>query len=434
MAHWNQLTAPIYANKKRYFAIILFGFLVQMIVGFIFYRHTVLLSDSSNYLNVARNIAAGRGFTDHFPEMNPLVLHQSAWRPPLYPLVLSVALFAFGPHIIVAQILNASIGIVDIILVDITVREVISSHFSKDQDIKLSSYAGLVASFLLATYPPFLSNTLVPLTEPLEILLILCTALWLAKSRYLLASLSAGLLILTKPGAEVFALISCILIFKFWGYRSALKSLAVVVLIIFPWLVRNYVVMGAPVVETSDGFNLASEYSQYSQQTKGFVDPVFDPQFKSYWPLEDNEVKWDRALASMGLENIKRHPIVVFDVFKRNVETMFQFRPVMSNPPEVSDLRDLAFVNNSRPWIYFISAIGLYCSLYFVRNRLMITLFALVGWDSLSGLFSTGAPRLRSSFDVFSCIGFGLGYYLFRKSMQKRVESKGISDQLLSLY
>ena len=430
----NRVIDHLGSKKKRYFFLVLLGSVPQAIAGFIFYRHAILLSDSSNYFNIARNLAAGRGFTDNFPLMNPLVLHQSAWRPPLYPLLLSVVLFAFGPHIIVAQIFNASTGVLDIILVDITVRKILFSRFKEDQDLKLSSTAGIMASLLLATYPPFLSDTLVPLTEPLEILLILCTALWLANSRYLLASLAAGLLMLTKPGAEAFALITSLLTFKFLGYRIGFKSLAVVILVILPWLTRNYVVLGAPVLETSDGFNLASEYSQYSEQSKGFVDPVFDPRFKSYWPLEDNEVKWDQTLASLGLDNIKSHPVVVFDVFKRNVETMFQFRPIMSNPAENSDLRDLAFVNNSRQWIYFISAIGLYFSLYFIKDRLMVILLALVGLDTLSGLFSTGAPRLRSSFDVLSCIGFGLGYYLYRQSIHKHAESKVASKHFLSFY
>ncbi len=401
--------------------------MAELTIGLRFYSHVRLGSDASNYFQIATNVANGKGFSDHFPEIHTTLLHATAWRPPLYPLVLAVAFLFFCSHIFVAQIVNSVISFADSLLIYSLVVQAISEKFARSKSDWSVRFGGISASLIFITYPPLFSNTFVPLSEPLLLLLLLLAAKFYSKHNYFLMSATCGLLVLTKPGTEVLVVITLLLILKKAGVRKAAKCLALVVLIVLPWILRNYFALGAPVMETSDGFNLASEYSSFSQSSNSFVDPVFDPKFRKYWPLQNNEVKWDHQLAILGINNIDAHPTVIAKTFKRNIEIMFQLRPQMAVPAETSDLRHIRLINDTLPWYIFVSLMGLiFISRMKDVDYIKYFLF-MASWDTFSGLFSSGAPRLRASFDLAACIGFGFALYYF---LQKAEASRRKPNQL----
>ena len=388
----------------------------EAVIGLKFYRHVSLRSDAFNYYNIASNLANGNGFSDHFPEIHSTLVHSTAWRPPLYPVILAVAFFFFGTHLFIAQLVNSTMTVIDSVLIYSLVVQTLSDKIGNTASNKNISVAGMAASLIFITYPPLFSNTFVPLSEPLLILLFLSTVMLFSKRHYFLTCVACGMLVLTKPGTEMVVLITLIFIFKRVGIKKTAKCLGIVFLVVLPWTFRNYLVLGAPVLETSDGFNLASEYSAVAQKSNSFTDPVFDPAFQKYWPLENNEVRWDHQLALLGITNIEAHPNVILETIKRNIESMFQFRPLMAQPAETSDLRHLRLINDSLPWYALVSVVGW----IFVVKMRGIDYFKyfiyIVGWDTISGLFSTGAPRLRASFDLVACIGVGFAtYYVLAK-------------------
>ena len=398
----------------------LFSAAIEAVVGLRSYRHVKLGSDASNYFRIASNIANGRGFSDHFPDIHSTLVHATAWRPPLYPLILAAAFIVFGSHILVAQIVNCGISAIDSVLIFSLVVNALTEKYGTGKSKNNIKLSGAAASLTFITYPPLFSNFFVPLSEPLLILLILSSVMFFSKKRYYLTAVTCGLLILTKPGTEMVLLISLILIFKRVGFKKAAKCLSLTLLIILPWITRNYIVLGAPVLETSDGFNLASEYSAISQRSNSFVDPVFDPEFRKYWPLESNEVRWDHQLAALGISNIVAHPIVVLKTVKRNIEIMFQLRPSMAEPAEACDLRHIRLINDTLPWYALVSVVGWIFVIRMRKVDYLKYLILIVGWDTFSGLFSTGAPRLRATFDLTACIGIGFAiYFISRKVIEK---------------
>ncbi len=73
----------------------------------------VPVSDANQYFELASNLASGRGYSMHFPQ---LTLHATAFRPPLYPAVLGIVYWLFGPSIVAGRVLNVAIGLAVILL------------------------------------------------------------------------------------------------------------------------------------------------------------------------------------------------------------------------------------------------------------------------------------------------------------------------------
>lgn len=60
------------------------------------------------------------------------------------------------------------------------------------------------------------------------------------------------------------------------GWRRALLSVGVCVLVVSPWVLRNAVVVGAARLVTSDGFTSAAIYGPPALESGGFMDPTVD--------------------------------------------------------------------------------------------------------------------------------------------------------------
>jgi hypothetical protein len=66
-------------------------------------------SDADQYVQIARNLAAGDGFSLVFPQLE---LHATAFRPPVYPLLLAVPTWIFGDDVLwPARVLSLLLGL-----------------------------------------------------------------------------------------------------------------------------------------------------------------------------------------------------------------------------------------------------------------------------------------------------------------------------------
>ena len=145
--------------------------------------------------------------------------------------------------------------------------------------------AGLVAGLAVALYPPLIANDVVPLSEPVSLVLILGLVLALGRRRVVLAGVLCGLLVLARPSAQGVALVVGAWLIWQLGPKRCAQFLMVTGLVIAPWVVRNWVQLGSPVLVTSNGFNEAAMYSPAARQNGAFVDPVCNPAFdRSAWP------------------------------------------------------------------------------------------------------------------------------------------------------
>src|SRR4051795_9749224 len=172
----------------RLIAIFAIALVVRIIYALVAMRHYAPDSDAAHYNEIAANVAHGHGVSSTFPY---IWLHHTAFRPPLYPLVLGGAYALFGVHVGVAQGLNVLLGSLVVVGVYLLTARLAGTR------------AALIAAGLAAIYPPLIANDVTILTEPLALLLMLGMLLAIEHRGWLLAGILTGLLLLTRPSAQL---------------------------------------------------------------------------------------------------------------------------------------------------------------------------------------------------------------------------------------
>lgn len=209
-----------------------------------------LAEDNDNYRAIAARVVAGDGFAD------PQSHTPTAYRPPLYPLLLAGVLTCGGGDL--------SIGIVQLVMgvaaAGLTVLCGRRLGFRR---------AALIAGLLVAADPLLLHQTALVMTETTATLLAVII-LWLALAErsgaqgfWLGAAL--GLACLCRPTFWAFAVLAAAgSIFAPMrrgalrgcparGWQAALPAAAGLMLVVAPWGIRNVFVFGRPIVTTTHG-------------------------------------------------------------------------------------------------------------------------------------------------------------------------------------
>ncbi len=232
-------------------AIVVFLLATAVRVGWIGLGGTVHPSlhwDAAHDVVIARNLADGHGFANE-PG------HPTAYRYPLYPLFLSVFFVTVGEHYMAVWLIQAILGGL--------VCAAVAWTGARYGGVALGWVAGLLATIS----PEPIAFTGMLLTETLfsallALSLILAMRFFSDTTRAgtgALTGLVFGLASLCRPVALLWLVLlmaSSILLAKTRPLRASVRLLPVVgacLLVILPWLIRNAVVMGAPVLSTSGG-------------------------------------------------------------------------------------------------------------------------------------------------------------------------------------
>jgi 4-amino-4-deoxy-L-arabinose transferase-like glycosyltransferase len=267
-------------------------------------RHWQPVADPADYVRHALSIAHGHGMAPNLlPGGGP-----SALRPPAYPYFLGGVFGVSGDSYTAGRLASALLGVVSVALIG-----VIADSLWKRR-------TALVAMAIAAVYPPLvlLSGTL--LSEALALPLVLgLLATVVARDRMprwapALAGLLFGLALLTRPALVAFAIPLVAGLWRFGGRRAALAGVAVGVLVVIPWTIRNAVDFHAFVpVSTQSGFLIAGTYNPVTAHdpvAPGAYRPAsFDPRL---WPiifnpaLDENQVS--RKLSHAGRQYARHHP------------------------------------------------------------------------------------------------------------------------------
>lgn len=367
---------------------------VRVLYVLVVLREYTPASDAWHYHTLAIEVAAGHGVAHAFPFD---FLHHTAWRPPLYPLLLGGVYAVTGPEVGVAQALNVLLGAAVAVMAAVVARRL------------AGWWAGVVAGGLAAVYPPLVFNDGLPLSEPLGLLLLLVSVLLLAERRAGWAGVTSGLLVLSRASAQFFvvALMGWVL----WrlGWRRALAYVGCVALMTAPWAVRNWVRLGRPVLVTSNGFNLNAIYSPEARASRGFVDAVADPRFAALREGITNEVELDAALRRHALASLRDDPLQVADVLRHNLPAFLELRPSRNRAPELADGRNLRLRDLTSPLVVLMIPAGV-AGMWLLRRRTDIgpLVIAAVVFSGAT-LVSVPAPRLRAPLDLVCCIAVGGG-------------------------
>lgn len=271
--------------------------------------------DTYWYVNVAQNLIEGHGFAanPHGLFEPPGVPKATAYYPPLYPLTLAALWKVIGFSLTSGKLLNACLDTLTIFFVYDTGRRVFDRR------------AGLAAAAVYALLPNAIAWLPLLLSETLFTFLFLA-ALWvLVASRPWadarrpavpgLFGLLAGLAVLTR-GLGVVLPASALI---FWlardGRRAALRQLLLALVaaaaVIAPWTARNWIVMGTPIVVSSNtGYNLRIGHSEGANGTFGFLPDTIDG-VESWRSLDrpDWEVRGYRAHTRRALGYALTHPL-----------------------------------------------------------------------------------------------------------------------------
>lgn len=202
-------------------------------------------SDATEYVTLARNLAAGNGFTLYAGE-------PEYFRTPGYPLVLSV-IFLFGGGLVSVTILQILLAGVSVVLTYLVGRRLVSEPIA------------IGAALLFAAVPTTFLASAMTLTEAVFVVLFLLAA-YLSVTppntwKSLAQGMLLGVLILIRP--MFLFLYPIFLVYRLIVDRKAvfqaLKHVALVLgvtcLIIFPWVLRNYSESGHFRISTIGPYN-----------------------------------------------------------------------------------------------------------------------------------------------------------------------------------
>lgn len=249
------------SSRRLILAAVVVGFIARAGFALIYWTGKPLTHDERQYLSLATNIIAGRGFVETLPGEPPDNAQQFG-RAPLYPLFLAPLTLTSSAlregHLpaevpVVVKLAQSAIGAIGVWLIAI-----ITIRIAGDR-------AGLAAAAIAAVYPPLVWICAYALSEALYSTLALACVWMLSRElddaasrvnarpgRVLIGGAFAGLAILTRPAMIFFLPLEALLAWR-RGWRLALWLMIGAGVIVLPWTVRNAIVYQRFVLVASEG-------------------------------------------------------------------------------------------------------------------------------------------------------------------------------------
>jgi hypothetical protein len=350
-------------------------------------------SDAHHYQAIVSAFANGDGLSAPFPFT---YLHPTAFRPPLYPALLGAFYSVTGNRVGVGQLVNIALGATVVVL-----AALLGAHIAGYR-------GGVAAGIAVAVYPPILANDVVILSEPLSLVLLLTMILLLVRDRPAWAGAACGLVVLTRPSAQLLVVVIAAWLVWRASWRSAARFAVLTIVVVAPWVVRNWVVVGTPNVVTSNGFNLVSVYSAEAQASGGFANAVFDERFTRINLDNRSEADLDDTYRDHAIDAVREDWRIPPRVLGHNLVNYFELRPDKNANAEEDDGRNLTFRYVTLPLFYVVTAAGV-VGLWRVRRRRGAELLLVqAGYFTAACLATISVPRLRLPLDLAAAISAGL--------------------------
>jgi len=222
--------------------------------GIMWQRSNELTDDRDAYLVLAEGLHEGRGYSA------PRSTTPTAFRPPLYPLWLSLASTKQASRWVAISHLLFGAGTIWFTVL-------------LGRRLRLSATLSLLAGLLVAVDPLLVRYSVLPMTETMSTLLAVALLWAIAKEtgpnegraslwNSLLIGVLFGLNVLCRPTLWAFGVLIVLLIAVRWiaGSRvhllsrlACISTLCGVMLVVAPWGIRNWVAMGKPILTTTHG-------------------------------------------------------------------------------------------------------------------------------------------------------------------------------------
>lgn len=254
--------------RRLLLAAALLGFVLRAAFGVVYWQNRPLTHDEREYLALASNVAAGRGFAQDLPnephEGDADI--QRFGRAPMYPLFLA-PIVAFNPALRdgrmpddvpdAVKVMQSLVGAIGVWLLGAIAWRVGGARM------------GVIAATIAAVYPPLVWICAYALSEALFATLALACVWWLMPTldasspegergagrewgRLFIGGALIGLAVLTRPAMLFFLPFALLL-----GWRKrpafAVALLVGTLAVILPWTARNAAVYGRFVLVASEG-------------------------------------------------------------------------------------------------------------------------------------------------------------------------------------
>lgn len=229
-------------KNSTYDAIVLF--LLSLCVRLFYVQERFWLAgDSADYLPLARNLAIFKSFAFTAADGS---LMPTAFRPVLYPLLISLFWNESSPPFKEVLLIQSILGAVTVVLIYLIAKESFSRRIS-------------VASSLLFSFSPLiLQYTATIMTETLFIFLAVISIFFMMKKRFLWAGVFLGLAFLARPIILPFLLFIIFLSFLSPILRkfslNFIGVLLLAVLVASPWIARNSMLFDKLTLTQSSGY------------------------------------------------------------------------------------------------------------------------------------------------------------------------------------
>jgi 4-amino-4-deoxy-L-arabinose transferase-like glycosyltransferase len=278
---------------RSHWAVVVLGVLVRVAVML---RGPGAFDDPDNYLPLARSLAAGEGFTWKG--------RPTAYRPPLYPVLLAPSVAILHNHFVWGvALLHLGLGAGTVWLTAIAAR-----------GSGLSPARCTIAALVTACDPVLVWQSRMVMTETPTAFFLAAALAALACRRWLgpvLGGIGLGMAALCRPSmlaGAVLTVLATILAPPGKPRQRLMRGglLAVTILVVLsPWTVRNVMVFGEPVWTTTHG-----GYTLALANNSVYYDDVLHGAPGRVWTGQDQWLWWDaanRATAGMSEPQADRY-------------------------------------------------------------------------------------------------------------------------------
>jgi len=258
-------------HEKKYWIFLFF----PIFIGLLFLPNDCFTNDSYNYLDLAKNLARGRGFVHSYLyidiEGNVRRMPSLGFFP-LFSSIVSVFIILGLGSILSSKLVNVIFSVLILILLYFLTKKLFNKNIS------------YITCLATAFFYPFVWNQVHAMSETVYIFFLVFTLYCLTKKEnkwFLLAGALTGLSYLTR-GTGILLLFSILIFILISKEKRLFEKIKLLCHVIFSfsaiallWWIRNYLVMGNPFYysqATAFSFNFAHIMSQFTVFEQVFLD------------------------------------------------------------------------------------------------------------------------------------------------------------------
>jgi hypothetical protein len=265
--------------------------------------------DAQVYYSEAVRMVEGKGLVRNLPSGIP---HLSALNMPLTPLLLACGMKVFGTAPTVARVVAITIGSVSAPLTYLIAGTIMPRRWA------------LLAGLACAIHPNFLFYSILTMTEPFYIPLLLLAVLLAIRAvrcagfaNAFAAGVAWGLAALCRPHAvPALILIAFGIGLTVRSWRPVLGLILGSVLVLMPWWARNYAVFARPVLLSLEGgetfLGANNPYVVENPELAGmWIAPMSIPEYRARMIQSVDELEINSTLMQIGIGYLRAHPEVI---------------------------------------------------------------------------------------------------------------------------